>query len=210
MNNPATDLATELQALIGRIALGDRAAFERLYTLVRSPLFAVVLRIHNDRAQAEDILQDVFIKIWHGARTYDMNRSNPMGWLASVARYRAIDSLRERATQPALSSLSRFNAEGEEQDLLAATPSELAGPAKVHEDKQSAAQLHRCMEALTAEQRQCLALAYVQGYSHAEVAAHLSFPLGSVKSWVRRGLLALQQCMGVGSGPGRAGASTRS
>jgi RNA polymerase sigma factor (sigma-70 family) len=191
---------TELQALIGRIALGDRAAFERLYTLVRARLFGVVLRIHSDRAQAEEILQDVFVKIWRGARTYDMNRSNPMGWLVSVARYRAIDSLRERASEPATTSLHSRSAEGEDLDLLEALPSQEAGPAEVHEQRQDRAQLLRCMGELSSEQRQCLSLAYVQGYSHAEVASHLSFPLGSVKSWVRRGLLALQHCMGAALG----------
>jgi RNA polymerase sigma factor (sigma-70 family) len=200
MNPSATEPAAELQALIGRIALGDRAAFERLYTLVRAPLFAVVLRIQNDRAQAEEILQDVFVKIWRGARTYDMNRSNPMAWLVSVARYRAIDSLRERAGEPATTSLNSLTAQGEDLDLLDAVPSAQAGPAEVHERRQDRAQLQHCMKALSAEQRQCLSLAYVQGYSHAEVASHLSFPLGSVKSWVRRGLLALQQCMGAALG----------
>ncbi len=209
MNPSATDPNAELQALLSRTALGDRAAFERLYTLVRARLFAVVLRINSDRPQAEEILQDVFVKIWHGARSYDLNRGNPMAWLSSVARYRAIDSLRERASAPVLTSLHGRTADGEETDLLDAIPSEQAGPAEVHEQSQDRAQLLRCMGALSSEQRQCLSLAYVQGYSHAEVASHLSFPLGSVKSWVRRGLLALQQCMGVGLGVSHGGASRR-
>ncbi len=193
----------ELQALLSRTALGDRTAFERLYNLARARLFAVVLRINSDRPQAEEILQDVFVKIWHGARTYDLNRGNPMAWLVSVARYRAIDSLRERASSPKLTSLNSHTAQGDEIDLLDTIASEQAGPAEVHEQRQDRAQLLRCMGALSSEQRQCLSLAYVQGYSHAEVASHLSFPLGSVKSWVRRGLLALQQCMGASPGAGQ-------
>jgi RNA polymerase sigma factor (sigma-70 family) len=187
----------ELQQLLGRIALGDRAAFARLYTLVRGQLFATVLRINSDRAQAEELLQDVFVKIWHGARSYDMGRNQAMAWLASVARYRAIDSLRERASAPVHTSLTLLTPDGEALDLLDAMPSERPSPAELHEQRQEHAELHRCMHELSAEQRQCVTLAYVQGLTHAEVASHLALPLGSVKSWVRRGLMALQKCMGA-------------
>ncbi len=188
----------ELPNLLARVALGDRAAFARLYDQVKSPLFGVILRIHGDRAQAEETLQEVFVNIWRRASTYDADRSQPMAWLVSVARYKAIDSVRLRT----LATVSTTVGEGD-SDWMETIPSDSLGPAEAHQLADDKRQLMRCMATLTSEQRQALSLAYYQGYSHTEVAQHLSQPLGSVKSWVRRGLLALQRCMaGSFSGAG--------
>lgn len=184
------DDAQALAALLARVSLGDRAAFARLYEDVRSRLFGVILRINVNHSQAEEVLQEVFINIWRRADSYDQARAQPMAWLVSVARYRAIDSLRERH----VATVSTTTVEGE-PDWIEAMASNDPGPAERHETGDDTVQLTRCMKTLTAEQRQALALAYYQGYSHAEVATHLAQPLGSVKSWVRRGLLALQRCM---------------
>lgn len=181
-----------MAALLAQVSMGDRAAFARLYEDVKSKLFGVILRINGDRSQAEEILQEVFVNIWRRAVTYDQARSQPMAWLVSVARYRAIDSLRERT----ISTVSSSVGDGE-TDWLETMPSQGLGPAEVHEVAVDKRELARCLRELNPEQRQALALAYFQGYSHSEVAQHLSQPLGSVKSWVRRGLLALQRCMGA-------------
>ncbi len=196
MMSDSTAPEPQLDQLLARIALGDRAAFAGLYEAVKSTLFGVILRISRDRALAEDILQEVFVNIWRGAHRYDPQRSHPMAWLVSVARYRAIDHARMRELPFVDTRSSRPDGDGD-FDLLDTIPSDLPGPAESHERADEARQLAHCMKALGAEQRQALSLAYFQGYSHTEVASHLAQPLGSVKSWVRRGLMALQRCMGA-------------
>lgn len=186
--------ARVLAELLSRTALGDRAAFKRLYDRVRAHLFGVILRINNDRAQAEELLQDVFVNIWRHAHTYDLRRSQPMAWLSSVARYRAIDSIRQRRSAPV--TVSGDRTEDDDGDgLIERVADEHAGPEEQLALSQETTQLQRCMGELSSQQRQCVTLAYVHGFSHLEVADHLRQPLGSVKSWVRRGMLALQRCM---------------
>lgn len=192
----------DLAFLLSRVALGDREAFEALYRACSGQLFGTVLRINRDRAQAEEVLQEVFVKIWHGAASFDSGQAQPITWLTSVARNRAIDSLRRRAAEPA--TVSRFQGgddeEGGERDLLEAMPDGRAGPLELLDAASQAHQLQRCMQALSGEQRSSLALAYYQGLSHAEVAEHLAQPLGTVKSWVRRGLQSLRTCLDRAAG----------
>src|SRR3954469_17826994 len=98
--------SVDLARLLPRSALGDRAAFATLYERTSSHLFAVVLRINRDRAQAEDILQEVYVNVWRAASSFDAAQSQPLTWLTSIARNRAIDSLRRGQTQPQLRTLS--------------------------------------------------------------------------------------------------------
>lgn len=197
-----SERSQQLAALLSRVALGDRQAFEKLYRLSSSQLFGVVLRINSDRAQAEEVLQEVFVNIWRAAGGFDAARSQPLTWLTSIARNRAIDSLRRRGSEP--QTISRFQtlddeADGE-RDLLEAMPSEDAGPLELLARAAQASELERCMGNLSGEQRSSLALAYYQGLSHAEVAEQMSQPLGTVKSWVRRGLLSLRACLDRAAG----------
>lgn len=185
----------ELARLLARVGLADRAAFATLYQRTSAQLLGVVLRIQRDRALAEDVLQEVFVNIWRAADSFDPVRSQPMTWLASVARNRAIDSLRRRETQPAFESTSRFGSDGDEVDLLDQVPSDVPGPQDLLGLMAQARAVKRCLGSLSGEQQQCIALAFYQGMSHAEVATHLHQPLGSVKSWVRRGLLSLKTCL---------------
>lgn len=186
-----------LSQALARVALGDRAAFATLYQASSARLFGVILRINPDRAQAEDILQDVFVTIWRVAQSFDAARSQPMTWLTSIARNRAIDSRRRHKT--AVQTVSSFAACGEHEedvDLLDGVPSGEPGPLELLQQAAQARDLVHCIEKLSAEQQQCMALAYYQGLSHAEVAQHLAQPLGTVKSWVRRALVALKDCLG--------------
>ena len=151
----------------------------------------------GDRAQAEDTLQECFVNIWRAAQGFDPARAQPMTWLTSIARNRAIDSLRRRKAEVVtVNSHTRDDDDSEDRDLLAALPSSDAGPLELLQQAAKAQNLTQCIGRLSAEQQQCVALAYYQGLSHAEVAQHLVQPLGTVKSWVRRALMALKDCLG--------------
>ena len=183
----------ELSQLLGRAGLGDRAAFAALYERTSAHLFAVVLRINRDRAMAEDVLQEVYVNVWRAAKGFDAAQSQPLTWLTSIARNRAIDSLRRAQAQPQLHSGHAHD--DEDSDVYDQTADEAAGPLELLSRASDARQLQHCMGALSAPQRQSLALAYYDGLSHAEVAAQMGEPLGTVKSWVRRALQALKACL---------------
>jgi RNA polymerase sigma-70 factor (ECF subfamily) len=191
-----SDRSERLAATLARVALGDRAAFATLYRDTRSHLFAVVLRINSDRAQAEDVLQEVFVNVWRAAKSFDAERSQPLTWLTSIARHRAIDSLRRRQTEVVTVSTHADDDDEGEEDRLARVATEAPGPQELLQRAGSARAVQHCLGELSAQQQQCLALAYYQGLSHAEVAAQMLQPLGTVKSWVRRALLSLKDCLG--------------
>jgi RNA polymerase sigma factor (sigma-70 family) len=187
----------DLSRLLGRAGLGDRAAFATLYERTSSHLFAVVLRINRDRAQAEDVLQEVYLNVWRAARTFDAAQSQPLTWLTSIARNRAIDSLRRSQARPQIQSQGGFdNAnDAEEESVYDTIADSAAGPRELLGRAADARALGTCMDRLTALQRQSLALAFYQGLSHAEVAEQMRQPLGTVKSWVRRALMGLKECL---------------
>jgi RNA polymerase sigma-70 factor (ECF subfamily) len=147
-----------------------------------------------DRALAEDVLQEVFINVWRAAQSFDGERSQPLTWLTSVARNRAIDSLRRRKAEPTTISMDLDGDEGGES-VVAGIADPGAGPMQQLERAAEAQALTQCIQQLSREQQQCLALAYYRGLSHAETAEHLSLPLGTVKSWVRRALMAVKDCL---------------
>jgi RNA polymerase sigma-70 factor (ECF subfamily) len=186
----------ELAALLARTALGDRAAFGRLYQRTSGHLLAVVLRIQRDRAQAEDLLQEIFVSVWKSAGGFDAARSQPLTWLTHIARNRAIDSLRRARTQPQVDSLHREDDHDEgHPDALEQQPDDAPGPLDLLGLASQKRELGACIERLSAPQRQSVALAFFDGLSHAEVAEQLREPLGTVKSWVRRALATLKGCL---------------
>jgi RNA polymerase sigma-70 factor (ECF subfamily) len=188
----------ELSQLLARAGLGDRAAFARFYELSSAQLFGVLLRIQRDRALAEDLLQEVYVAVWKAAASFDAARSQPLTWLTSIARNRAIDSLRRQQAQPQTESLSRDD-DDERPDPSAALADGAPGPLDLLGRASDARELAHCMEHLSAAQRQSVALAFFDGLSHAEVAAQLREPLGTVKSWVRRALMTLKSCLDRGA-----------
>jgi RNA polymerase sigma-70 factor (ECF subfamily) len=199
MPDPAPDAAAQraeaLGGLLARVSLGDRAAFATLYRQTASHLLGVILRINRDRAQAEDLLQEIFVKIWSAAGSFDAQRAQPMTWLTSIARHRAIDSLRRRQAEPQWVTARAGTDESDDDDLLDQFASDASGPMELLGQAVQARAVGVCMKGLTGEQQQTLALAFYQGLSHSEVAAQLRQPLGTVKSWARRGLQALRNCL---------------
>ena len=204
-----SDRSRELAQLLARAGLGDRAAFATLYERTSAHLFAVVLRINRDRAQAEDILQEVYVNVWRSAQSFDAAQSQPLTWLTSVARNRAIDSLRRAQSQPQIQAAHRTGGDdAEDVDVYDQVPDDSAGPLELLSRASDARALTQCMDGLSAPQRQSVALAFFDGLSHAEVADRLRQPLGTVKSWVRRALMTLKGCLEAAvqrdmTGPGR-------
>ncbi len=186
----------ELATLLARTALGDRAAFGRLYQRTSGHLLAVVLRIQRDRALAEDLLQEIYVSVWKSAGGFDAARSQPLTWLTHIARNRAIDSLRRARTQPQLDS-HHAGDDGDEDhpNALEQHADESPGPLDLLGLASQKRQLNACLERLSPPQRQSVALAFFDGLSHAEVAEQLREPLGTVKSWVRRALGTLKGCL---------------
>jgi RNA polymerase sigma-70 factor (ECF subfamily) len=183
----------ELGQLLARAGLGDRAAFAQLYQRTSAHLFGVVLRIQRDRGTAEDLLQEVYVSVWKAAAGFDAARSQPLTWLTSIARNRAIDSLRRAQAQPRLHSTTREDDDERAADDGPADDS--PGPLDLLDRASDARALAQCMQALSPAQRQSVALAFFDGLSHAEVAQQLRQPLGTVKSWVRRALMTLKSCL---------------
>jgi len=197
--NSAADAATErnleLQGLLARCRLGDRAAFAQLYDRTSGLLFGIVLRISRDRASAEDVLQEVYVKVWRAAQSYDSQQAQPLTWLTSIARNAALDSLRRRRTQPQMVSTTAEDDDDPDRNPLDARADDAPGPLELLSRACDAQEIGRCIERLSGIQRQSVALAFYDGLSHAEVAQHLRQPLGSVKSWLRRALMSLKDCL---------------
>lgn len=210
MTRPADEWSARSQTLSGLLAragVGDRAAFAALYEATSAHLYAVVLRINRDRAQAEDVLQEVYVTLWRSAGGYDAAQGQPLTWLTSIARNRAIDSLRRQQARPRLQSTTTSgDDEDSEHDMLDAIADDAPGPLELLSRAADARALTACLDELSAAQRQSVALAFYDGLSHSEVAAQLGQPLGTVKSWVRRALIALRACIdrSVGGGGGAA------
>ena len=180
----------ELTLLLLGSAQRDARAFRRLYDLASPRLLSSALRILRDRALAEEALQEAFIGIWRYAARYDPLAGAPMTWMTAIVRNRALDLLRRRAEAAGASTVDLDEA------AIGTNPS--AEQAVL--DMEMNDNLRKCLSELEAAQRQALVLAYAHGLSHAELAAHLARPLGTVKSWVRRGLAALRQCIDSGWG----------
>jgi len=189
MTSPPEDsaarTASEAQARLLRAALGDRAAFEALYRSTSSALLAVCLRLMPDRAEAEDVLQDAFVAIWHKADQYDPQKASAMTWLIAIVRNKAIDRMRSGGYAFKRASIEL----PEELDDGEPTPAARA------EAVSEAELLRTCMEALEPRRRQLIRTAFYEGTTYEELAQRTGSPVGSVKSWIRRGLLQLRACL---------------
>jgi RNA polymerase sigma-70 factor (ECF subfamily) len=188
-----------LQQDLARVALGDRAAFQRVYQATSAHLFGVAVRILNRRDLAEDALQEAFVNVWHNAGSYQAAASLPMTWLIAIVRNKALDYLRT-GQRHAAQSLDEPDADGNVPEIADERPD----PMHMLLQAADGLRIRGCLETLDASHRQSLALAYYHGMSHSEVADHMRAPLGSVKAWVRRGLERLKKCLESAGAPGAA------
>lgn len=180
--------AEPLDRLLAATAAGDAQAFRRLYEQASPHLLGLLIRILQRRDWAEEALQDCFLRVWQKAESYTPARGAPMTWLMSVARYRALDLLRMKRPEVELPE------EGEETPMLFAAD-EGSDPQARAAEAQGVDRLSGCLKHLPDEQRRSVLLAYYEGYTHQELARAMKAPLGTVKSWVRRGLATLRSCL---------------
>ena len=184
----ADPLAAQLTGLLSACARRDQAALARLYQLTSAKLFGVALRILKRDDWAEDVLQECYLRIWDHAQDYRAGLAAPMTWMTSIVRNRCLDWLRR----------PNFELADVDGAIAEATASDGPGPLAQLERSSDAAAIARCLKGLEAKQRQAIALAFYDGLSHAELASHLREPLGTVKTWVRRGLMRLKSCLEAG------------
>ena len=186
MNLPEAPAAEQLSDLLARCALRDQRAFATLYQFSSAKLFAVAVRITRRRDWAEEVLQEAFVNIWNHAAGYNPAKSAPMTWMTAIVRNRALDWLRRPR---------EVEIDEEHEELMASIPDESPGPEELLRRSLEAGELAECMKSLTEEQQRSVTLAFFYGLSHGELAEQMRKPLGTVKTWIRRGLDRLKGCL---------------
>lgn len=181
---PVVSALDPLAGLMPRIASGDRAALRQLYDATSSKLFGVCLRILSDRTESEDVLQEVYITIWRRADRFEAGRASVIAWISTIARNRAIDRLRARGPLATAAQV-------EDLEIEDASPRAEA----LMESAQSVEALNQCLDELDDRTRGAIRTAFFEGVTYEALAVQLETPLGTVKSWIRRGLLKLRGCL---------------
>jgi RNA polymerase sigma-70 factor (ECF subfamily) len=176
--------ADALSPLMPRIAAGDRSALRQLYDATSAKLFGVCLRILSDREEAEDVLQEVYVTVWRRADRFDAGRASVMTWVSTIARNRAIDRLRARgplARAEPVEDLEIADDQPGAEALLSAAD--------------DAGRLHACLSELDERTKSVIRTAFFEGVTYDALAQRMGAPLGTVKSWIRRGLAKLKGCL---------------
>ncbi len=179
-------MQTELVWLLGAVATGDEAAFERLYLETRAKLYGVLLRILGRRALAEEVMQETYIKVWKMADQFDPAVASPITWMVAIARNRAIDIVRKRGE-------TSIEEEPEAMEVASEEPSLLAR----REMTEQLRRLLSCLGKLDPEKQRIVLLAYYSGWSRDQLAQKLDIPVNTIKTWLRRSLLEIRECMGA-------------
>jgi len=177
------DQRDEIETLIAQVALGNQVAFSRLYDATSGKLLAVCMRVLSERAAAEDAMQEVYVKVWKNADRYQVMGHSPMSWLITIARNTAIDRLRSRKTHDDIANHGeRIAAPGlsPEQSAIAASETK---------------RIIECMDELGADKRAAISGAYLDGASYKDLSDQFDVPLNTMRTWLRRGLAALRECM---------------
>ena len=165
-----------LESLLRLVAAGDMLAFRTLYAASAGRLLAIALRILREQQAAEDAVQEAFLRIWRNSARYDAARGTPLAWMGVIARNAALDMIDRRQSSESLDA-----ADGPELAVAAVEPPD--------------ARLGQCLKRLPPDQARAIVTMYNEGLSHSELADRLSVPLGTAKSWVRRGTRLLRECM---------------
>lgn len=176
--------AKELTEWLARCAKSDRAAFSKLYDASAAKLYGVIVRIVRDRPRSDDLLQEVYLKIWQRSGTFNPDRASPITWMATIARNAAIDEVRKRAreVQSVDADVSTFPD--------ATTPADM-----VIEQREAWQRLEGCLETLEQDHRNVVKQAYLEGLSREEISTQMKMPVGTVKTWLHRSLKRLKECL---------------
>jgi RNA polymerase sigma-70 factor (ECF subfamily) len=177
--------AVEESQLLARMGAGDREAFRELYARYSRPLYSLAVRLVGDAGEAEEQLQDAFVKIWQNAAAYDARKSRPFTWAVTITRRTCIDRLRRRRLQVPTAPFA-----GGDDGPVAVAPDRGAG--EIAESREDSERLHGALADIPPGQRTALELALFSALTHFEIARQLDQPVGTVKSWIRRGLLGLR------------------
>jgi RNA polymerase sigma-70 factor (ECF subfamily) len=177
--------AAELSGLLARVAGRDRAAFAAVYRATSAKLWGIIVRILPRRDLAEDVLQDVYVRIWERAGSFDPAKASPITWMASIARNRAIDEVRRRRPVS-------IEEAPEALEVAESGPDPLASA----EQSEELRRLKECLEALEPERRDMVLLAYYSGLSRDELAQRYAHPVNTIKTWLHRSLAQLRKCLG--------------
>lgn len=175
---------TEIENYIARTALGDKAAFSALYRATSAKLFGICLRVLGTQAEAEDALQDVFVKIWHNADRYQVNGLSPMTWLITIARNQSIDRLRARKVKAGAGL-------DEAETIADPTP----GPEAMAMASSDRGRIVACMNELPPDRADAVRRAYLEGETYQELADRYAQPLNTIRTWLRRSLIKLKECL---------------
>jgi RNA polymerase sigma-70 factor (ECF subfamily) len=176
---------SQLAAALVRVAGGDRAALRTIYQDTSAKLFGVCLRILNDRGEAEDVLQDVYVTVWRKAATFDPGRASPITWMVAIARNRALDIIRKKTEVSIEDEPAAMDAAGDEPNPLAR-----------REMTEELRRLLACLGQLDEERRRMVLLAYYSGWSRDQLAVQFDAPTNTIKTWLRRSLLEIRECLG--------------
>jgi RNA polymerase sigma-70 factor, ECF subfamily len=175
----------ELVGLMAAVAKGDQGAFERLYTATRAKLYGVVLRILRRSDLADEVMQDAYLKIWRSAGEFDARRATPITWMVAIARNRALDLVRKKSETSIEDEPAALEAQGA-----------VANPLERQETTEQLRRLLVCLDALESERRELILLAYLGGFSREQLAAKFGAPVNTVKTWLRRSLVQIRECLG--------------
>lgn len=178
-----TTAEASLEQLLERTSLGDRTAFEALYNRTSAKLFGICLRILSERSEAEEVLQEAYIKIWNNADRYAASRARPITWMAAIARNQAIDRL--RAKKPPSADI--------ETAIAIEDPN--PSPEQIQSDRDDAQRLERCLQGLDPKHAGAIRAAFFGGATYQEIAWRENMPLATMKSQIRRSLLKLRACL---------------
>jgi RNA polymerase sigma-70 factor (ECF subfamily) len=176
----------ELVWLLAAVAKGDQAAFERLYAATRAKLFGVAVRILRRQDLAEEVIQETYIKIWSSAGQYNPGAASPITWMVAIARNRSIDLLRKRGEVSIEEEPEAMNVASDDPDPLA--------------KKQMTDELKRllaCVGRLEPDRQRLVLMAYYNGWSREQLAANLEKPVNTIKTWLRRSMLEIRECLGI-------------